>query len=391
MDVNKTTRGFTLVELLIVIVVIAILAIISFVVYRGLQDRARATLVQSDLTQAAKQLVMDKTLTGSFPSDTSSANGGSGLKASNGTSYQYTADNSSNPPTFCLSGVNGSQGYHVTSSGAAEPGVCSGHTGPSVGGGPSLSCSSGMIPVPGNTLFGTSDFCVAKYEAKNVAGKAVSQVSGLPWINVTQTSAASLSSAACSGCHLITEAEWLTIAQNVLNVPGNWSGGSVGSGYIYSGHSDTSPADSLAASSDDSNGYYSTGDTAPSGQRRTLTLSNGEVIWDLAGNAAEWTSGQTSGGQPGASGVAWRDWSGIAGTGSLTPNPFPSYGTPAASGWNNAKGIGMVLSDSSQSGLRGFLRGGRWAYNSYAGVFALVLYSAPSDTSTGYVGFRFAQ
>ena len=36
-------------------------------------------------------------------------------------------------------------------------------------------------------------------------------------------------------------AEWMTLAANVLSVPSNWSGGSVGSGYIYSGHNDNDP------------------------------------------------------------------------------------------------------------------------------------------------------
>lgn len=386
MSMRKNTSGFTLVELLIVIVVIAVLASITLVVYKGIQDRAKAAVVQSDLSQAAKQLAMDKAVTGSFPSNTGSANGGSGLRASSGTSYQYTVDNVSNPPTFCLSGVNGNQEFHITNSGATESGVCSGHTGSS--GGSSLSCASGYIPVPGDTRFGTNDFCVAKYEAKNVGGVATSQASGLPWVNVTQPSAITLASGACAGCRLISEAEWLTIAHNLINVASNWSGGAVGSGYIYSGHNDANPAGSLAASSNDGDGYYGTPYTAPNNQRRTLTLSNGEVIWDFAGNASEWTTGQTTGGQPGASGYAFRDWNNVGGTGSLTPNPFPSYGTPAASAWNNTKGIGMLYSDSSETALRGFIRSGRWGYNSYAGIFTLILYAAPTDASPGFIGFR---
>lgn len=48
---KKSVKGFTIVELLIVIVVIAILATISVVVYRGIQGRAYDTTVQSDLRQ----------------------------------------------------------------------------------------------------------------------------------------------------------------------------------------------------------------------------------------------------------------------------------------------------------------------------------------------------
>ncbi len=51
---RKTTSGFTLVELLIVIVVIAILAAISVVVYGGISKRAEATRAASVAAQAAK-------------------------------------------------------------------------------------------------------------------------------------------------------------------------------------------------------------------------------------------------------------------------------------------------------------------------------------------------
>lgn len=92
----------------------------------------------------------------------------------------------------------------------------------------SISCPSGFIIVPGSITYGTSDFCVMKFEAKNVGGVATSQASGVPWNSISQASAVSTSAAACTGCHLITEAEWMTIAQNVLSVSSNWGEGSVG-------------------------------------------------------------------------------------------------------------------------------------------------------------------
>ena len=52
---------------------------------------------------------------------------------------------------------------------------------------------------------------------------------------------------------------------------------------MYSGHNDNAPAYALTADLNDSNGYA--GETNQGGnQRRTLTLSNGSVVWDLAGN-----------------------------------------------------------------------------------------------------------
>lgn len=52
---TKTIRGFTIVELLIVIVVIAILAAISVMVYGGIQNRANNSVVVNDLKQVVKK------------------------------------------------------------------------------------------------------------------------------------------------------------------------------------------------------------------------------------------------------------------------------------------------------------------------------------------------
>lgn len=57
---KKSTSGFTIVELLIVIVVIAILATISIVAYNGIQNRANNTALISDLTALKKKLELYK-------------------------------------------------------------------------------------------------------------------------------------------------------------------------------------------------------------------------------------------------------------------------------------------------------------------------------------------
>lgn len=51
-------RGFTIVELLIVIVVIGILAAITIVAFNGIQNRGYDTTVKSDLANVQKQLAM---------------------------------------------------------------------------------------------------------------------------------------------------------------------------------------------------------------------------------------------------------------------------------------------------------------------------------------------
>lgn len=50
-------KGFTIVELLIVIVVIAILAAISVVAYNGIQERSRQAKIESDLTLINKAVM----------------------------------------------------------------------------------------------------------------------------------------------------------------------------------------------------------------------------------------------------------------------------------------------------------------------------------------------
>lgn len=390
---RSQSNGFTIVELLLVIVVIGILATIVAAAYNGAQRRAWVTTLTSDLQNAADQLVIDESKTGSFPATTSDADGGDGLVASNGTTYQYTPNNAARPHTFCLTGTNNHIDYKVTETGPPVPGVCPGHVASSPDGGGTVTCDSGFILVPGSSTYGTSDFCVAKYEAKdNGSGKAVSQANGLPWVSISQVDAMTAASGACSGCHLITDAQWLTIAQNIVGVASNWSGGAVGSGYIYGGHSNNSPPNALAASSSDSDGYNGTGDVSGS-QRRTLTLSNGQVIWDFVGNVWEWTTGQTTGGQPGLSGEttpSWKEWNAVNVTGSLSPNPFPAYGVPAASGWTSAQGMGKLYSNVSDTALRGFRRGDYWYNSGNAGLYSLNLSNSPYS-AFNFVGFRVAK
>lgn len=74
---KQSKRGFTIVELLIVIVVIAILAAISIVAYNGIQNRANDSAIQSDLASFGKQLLLAEVDGGQPPAGGAVRSGGS--------------------------------------------------------------------------------------------------------------------------------------------------------------------------------------------------------------------------------------------------------------------------------------------------------------------------
>lgn len=257
----------------------------------------------------------------------------------------------------------------------------------------SLSCPSGWIKVPADSAYGTGHFCVMKYEAKNVSSVATAQAANTPWVSISQASALSACRALGVGYDLISNPQWMTIGSNIAGIAGNWTGGSVGSGTLFAGHSDSNPNAACGASSNDSL-YYVESTCTPVGsgdnsdQRRTLSLSNSNVIWDFSANVWESTTYLNRGDKPGAT-DNWFEYSALSGT-TTTPlkdfvptNAVKSYWSDT---WNSTKWIGRYW--SATNGTGGVLgRGGDWADGTYTGVFTAGLGTGPTEATTD-LGFR---
>lgn len=125
---TKTKKGFTIVELLIVVVVIAILAAIVIVSYNGIQSQAIDSSIQSSLSSASKKLEAYKIKNNSYPSSLLDV----GITDTELIRFEYSTENSD--AAFCLSGTSPRSktiAYHVSSSNLSPAsGVCDGHNPP---------------------------------------------------------------------------------------------------------------------------------------------------------------------------------------------------------------------------------------------------------------------
>jgi prepilin-type N-terminal cleavage/methylation domain-containing protein len=127
-------KGFTIVELLIVVVVIAVLAAITIVAYTGIQNRAKASAAETAASQVSKKLKVYFIENAEvYPAAAGQAGIDNlaplGFTNSTNTTYEYSANNSINPKTFCVTVTANSVSYY-SSQDTAEPqlGGCPGHS-----------------------------------------------------------------------------------------------------------------------------------------------------------------------------------------------------------------------------------------------------------------------
>ncbi len=318
-------------------------------------------------------------------------------------------------------------------------------------------CPPGFILVAGSVLYHTADFCVMKYDAKcaNVSDlsrglepkagskcthegtyknnspecyctgsrQVISTASGFPITYIAEAdNSANNAIKYCQnqGWHLITNEEWMTIARNVEKVPENWcdkngtdcgfTPGTKGK-ILVNGHNDNSSR-ALVAADDNQPCFGTTTDGSnrcggKSSQKRTLTLSNGEVIWDFAGNVWQWIDIEVlRRDQPrslvgGRLGKGWV-WSEFAPGGlknSIIDNgrgPKLGYDAfrPSNPSWNSSNGVGRIFhyngAKADDMTTDTFIRGGNWRHGYDSGAFTVHMSPVDNKENIDDVGFRCA-
>ncbi len=222
-----------------------------------------------------------------------------------------------------------------------------------------------FITIPDTTLpNGTvvPSFQAGQYlSSKGSDGKVAICAEGAPWVRINYEEAKA--AAAEAGLALITELQWLAIASNASQQDCNWTKGKVGAGKLFRG----------LRKGNVSSAQPGNVEPADTKERRWLTLSNGERICDMNGNAYSWVFDDVQGDADGLTGNI------ASNSPSIVTAPFKSM--EKGTGWRPGGAVNW-------SGYA-LVRGGCWGSRDSAGVFYLGV-GSPSFEGD-YVGFRCTQ
>jgi len=268
---------------------------------------------------------------------------------------------------------------------------------------PPITCPTWYVLVPWNPTFSTTDFCVAKYEMKNVWWVATSQSALNPWVSITQSNAITACNNLWPWYHLITNNEWMTIARNIEANSQNWANWVVWSlvsegWWLYRWNVNLNDSatcgNSIVLDWDTPWINCLVGDR----NKRIHILSNGNEIWDLSWNVWEHVNGTNNIFSTTwlvidwnvCWSTAWNSWSSINdGLNSCNfTNTSPTFYSKSNYwplwDYNALNGVWRIYSSISTNRL--FARGGSY-YNTapYVGVFTLTMYGG---AIYDFLGFR---
>ena len=267
------------------------------------------------------------------------------------------------------------------------------------------------VLVPGDTDYRSKPFCMMKYEAKCTIADGLtctasagsesptSSVANTPWVSIGMHDSITECASLGKGYHLMSNEEWMSAAANIAALTSNWSGGSLGNGYLFAGHSDGDPNNSCAADANDALPFVegtctaiaaSGGENDETTQRRTHNMSNGEVLWDMAGNVHDWVSYYNGTAKPGNS-DSFHEYTALTPTTSMPLKYFvPTNGIKSSwsDSWNMTQKIGKYY-PSSASSKGSHMRGAAWGAAANVGLFNFQT-QTPEYPSTD-IGFRCAR